>query len=288
MYNQTSNDFYSCYGQQNNNAAVSDNTYGTTQSTLLSSGSNENNTGEGIKNFVNSETVCTNTSNFKATDQNMATSASSVTKTGESVDKPSNSDQCAANQTTGGHESQPPMNYAVDQSAGYMTNYFHPAYSGNANMGYYNYMNTPYNAYFNPMSAMVCPTQPMMPHAAFANGPYGMFRNPGMPRFNPRPFPYVNRMRNSFRPPDYESCGPPMMNGAPIVQVSSGGKLKRLQDGVRINNRGERVVDIELPIVLLSRWGQLRKQLAKQDTLVCKHLMEVHDVACEECTISDR
>lgn len=77
-----------------------------------------------------------------------------------------------------------------------------------------------------------------------------------------------------------------MFTGMPGVlgQSQSGGtKMKRLQDGVRINVKGEKVVDVEVPLSLYSRWGQLRKFFYKQDTEVVKHLLEFHDEMCEDC-----
>lgn len=77
-----------------------------------------------------------------------------------------------------------------------------------------------------------------------------------------------------------------MFTGMPgVLGQSKGGavKTKRLQDGVRINVKGEKVVDVEVPLSLYSRWGQLRKFFSKQDTEVVRHLLEFHDEMCEDC-----
>ncbi|XP_076466685.1 uncharacterized protein LOC143297945 isoform X2 [Babylonia areolata] len=77
-----------------------------------------------------------------------------------------------------------------------------------------------------------------------------------------------------------------MFTGMPGVlgQPQTGaGKGKRLMDGVRFNVKGEKVIDVEIPLTMYSRWGQLRKFFSKQDTEVAKHLIEFHDEMCEEC-----
>ena len=77
-----------------------------------------------------------------------------------------------------------------------------------------------------------------------------------------------------------------MFTGMPAIMGQSqtgSGKQKRLMDGVRFNAKGEKVMDVEVPLSLYSRWGQLRKFFSKQDTEVAKHLIEFHDEMCEEC-----
>ncbi|KAL8594103.1 hypothetical protein ACOMHN_000815 [Nucella lapillus] len=78
-----------------------------------------------------------------------------------------------------------------------------------------------------------------------------------------------------------------MFTGVPAImgQPQTGaGKGKRLMDGVRFNVKGEKVIDVEIPLALYSRWGQLRKFFSRQDTEVAKHLIETHDQMCEECS----
>ncbi|XP_025095398.1 uncharacterized protein LOC112564653 isoform X3 [Pomacea canaliculata] len=60
-------------------------------------------------------------------------------------------------------------------------------------------------------------------------------------------------------------------------------KTAGLQSGVRFNVNNEKVVDVEIPLQTFSRWGHLRKYFHKRDTDVARHIMEIHDMFCEEC-----
>ncbi|KAK7500703.1 hypothetical protein BaRGS_00007947, partial [Batillaria attramentaria] len=61
------------------------------------------------------------------------------------------------------------------------------------------------------------------------------------------------------------------------------GKTKHMMPGVRVNATNERVVDVECPLNLFSKWRQLHKSFFKQDTEVIRHLFEIHDTYCEDC-----
>lgn len=94
----------------------------------------------------------------------------------------------------------------------------------------------------------------------------------------------TNRYRQDF--PDKRHSELDFSSNA-SCHSSDGGKKKRkkcdLQQGVKFNDQGERIVEVEIPLQCFSRWGRLRKFFRKQDTEVARHLIEIHDKHCKEC-----